>query len=108
MECPICNGSLTMEKVPYKHDDIDLGDFEAEVCSKCNEVYFTEKSSDEIDAIARKLGIWGLERKSKISYSGNSLVVRIPKDIARFMKISKGKEIRIYPEKKNKLAIEVK
>ena len=108
MECPICNGSLKREKVPYKYNDVSLGAFEADVCSKCNEVYFTENSSDEIDATARKLGIWGLERKSKISYSGNSLVIRIPKDIARFMKISKGKEISIYPEKKNKLAIELR
>lgn len=65
------------------------------------------QASDAIDAKAKELGLWGLEKKGKIGYSGNSLIVRIPKRVAEFMKLKKGEDIVIKPEDKRRLVIEV-
>jgi len=107
MDCPICNGKLKKVKADYDYYDINFGKFDAEKCLKCGEIFFTEEASDEIDRIAKEKGLWGLERKSKISYSGNSLIVRIPKDIAEFLKLKNGKEIQIHPEGTKKLVVEI-
>lgn len=107
MNCPICKGKMQRKKEQYNYGDMDFGSFDADVCTKCGEVFFTEKSSDAIDAKAKKLGIWGLEKETKISYSGNSLIIRIPKAIADFMGLAKGEEVSLRPEGKRKLVVEV-
>ena len=107
MECPICEKTMKRKKVPYSIGDISLDDYEADVCSSCGEVFFTEESSDAIDKKAKEIGIWGLEKKGKIGYSGNSLIVRIPKNVADFMNLKKGKGIVIKPEDKKHLLIEI-
>ena len=107
MSCPICNGKLKMTKTEFSFYDVPFGKFDAEVCQKCGENFFTEEASDKIDQIAKKKGLWGLEKKSKISYSGNSLIVRIPKEIADFMGLTKGKKIEIHPEGKKKIVVEI-
>jgi YgiT-type zinc finger domain-containing protein len=63
MKCPICEGDMERNKVPYTVGSVELGTFEADVCSSCGEIFFTEKSSDAIDNKARELGLWGLEKK---------------------------------------------
>jgi len=107
MKCPICEEDLERKNVPYTVGDVKLGTFEADICSSCGEIFFTEKSSDAIDKKAREFGLWGLERKGKIGYSGNSLIVRIPKKVAEFMKLKKGGGILIKPEDKKRLVIEI-
>ncbi len=107
MGCPICDGKMIRKRSEYRYYDIYFGDFDSDVCEDCGEIFFTEEASDEIDMIAKEKGLWGLEHSSKISYSGNSLIVRIPKDIANFMGISRGEEIKIHPEGKNRLVVEV-
>jgi YgiT-type zinc finger domain-containing protein len=107
MECPICEGNLERKKVPYSVGGVSLGTFEADVCTSCNEIFFTEAASDAIDKKAKEAGLWGLEKRGKIGYSGNSLIVRIPKKIAEFMELKKGEDILIKPEDKKRLVIEV-
>jgi len=43
--------------------------------------------------------------KTKIAKTGNSLAVRIPQRIAKFLDLKEGEETYIYPEK-NKLIVE--
>lgn len=107
MSCPVCDGKLKKTKAEYSYYDTLLGKFDAEVCQDCGETFYTEESSDKIDQIAKSKGLWGLERKSKISYSGNSLIVRIPKEIAKFMDLEKGEDIKLHPEGKKKLVVEI-
>ncbi len=107
MECPVCEGKIRRKKVLYSIGEVSLGNFDADVCASCGEVFFTEAASDAIDAKAKELGLWGLEKKGKIGYSGNSLIVRIPKRVAEFMKLKKGEDIVIKPEDKRRLVIEV-
>jgi len=52
MECPMCGGKMKRGKVPYFHNRKKLGDFEADECTKCKEVFFTEEASDQIDELA--------------------------------------------------------
>ncbi len=106
MKCPVCDESMERKRVPYSIGGVKLGVFEADVCS-CGEVFFTEKSSDAIDRKAKEKGLWGFEKKGKVGYSGNSLIVRIPKKVADFMQLKKGEGILIRPEDKKRLIIEV-
>ncbi len=42
-----------------------------------------------------------------VSKSGNSLVIRIPQEIAKSMKLKRGLPIIIYPSDKDRLVVEV-
>jgi len=46
---------MERKKVPYNFGSISLGSFDADVCTKCGEVFFTEEASDAIDAKAKSL-----------------------------------------------------
>jgi len=107
MECPVCEGKLRRVKREYAYGDFVLGEFEAEACDRCGEVFFTESASDEIDRLAKERGIWGLEARTKVSYSGNSIIVRIPKEVVEFMGLEKGDGVRIHPEGKRRLVVEL-
>jgi len=107
-KCPVCDkGKLIKKNVGYSVYGIELGKFPAEVCSNCKEEWFSEETAKKIEKIEKEKGLFGLSKQSKISYSGNSLIVRIPKEIAKFMKLKKETSIMIHPEGKNKISIEV-
>ena len=106
--CILCNGKLKDKTIDYEVYGVSLGKFPAQVCEVCNEQWFDEKTSNEIEKAEKKANLFGLHKKSKISYSGNSLIIRIPIDIAKFMKLNKEKSIVIYPENKNKISIDIK
>ncbi len=106
MNCPICSKKMGKVKEPYSYGDVKLGEFEAEKCSKCSEVFFTEEASDRIDEKAKQARLWGIGQKAKIGYSGNSLIIRIPKKIADFLRLKKGEEIFVRPEGEHKLVVE--
>ncbi len=61
-----------------------------------------------MEAKLKKAGVWGVERK-KISFwkSGNSVVLRIPTELADPLGIKPHEQGYIYPEGKNKFVIEV-
>lgn len=107
MLCPICEkGKLKKTIVPYSVYGIELGKFPANVCSSCNEQWFDEAVARKIEMLEKKQGLFGLSVKSKISYSGNSLIVRIPQAIAKFLKLKREEQVMIHPEGSNKIAIE--
>ncbi len=107
MECPVCEkGKLTRGKVDYSYKDWYFGKYNADVCNKCGESFFTEEASELIEKKARELALWGIEKKTKISHSGNSLIVRIPKSIAQFVEIEEGEEVTIRPEGKKKFIVD--
>ncbi len=79
-----------------------FGEFSAEIC---NESFTDEKTTRAIEKEAKEKGIWGLGKKTKITKTGNSIAVRIPKEIANFLKLKVGNEAYIHPDK-NKIIIE--
>lgn len=105
--CYICGkGTLKKTKLPYRLYGQDLGDFEAEKCSKCGEIFYSEETSRKMTEVAKQKGLWGLNAESKIGQSGTTLDIRVPKRIIEFMNLKKGEHVKIYPEDKNKLVIE--
>lgn len=106
--CPVCDsGALRTKRVSETMFGVNLGSYEAEVCDECGEVFFTAQSVDKIEAKARELGLWGLASKVKVSRSGNSLVVRIPSPLARYLKIRSGQEVLVAPDKKHTLVLDL-
>jgi len=107
MICDECNGKVIKKRVPFKQLGVDLGRFEAEVCTKCGETVFSAKEMGRIEQRAKAKGVWGLSARTRIGISGNSLDVRIDKKIAEFLNLKKGMEVTLQPEGKDKLAIYV-
>lgn len=106
MKCPVCDkGNLKKGKIKETMFGIYLGEFPAEICTKCNESFTDEKTTRMIEEAAKKKGIWGMGKKTKITKTGNSLAVRIPQEIAKFLNLKDGKEAYIHPEG-NRLVIE--
>ncbi|MDI6737076.1 MAG: hypothetical protein QME12_00995 [Nanoarchaeota archaeon] len=107
-KCYICEeGKLITKKVPYIIFGIEIGKFEAEVCSKCKEIFFDEETSKQIIQKTKELGLWGLESKTKVGNVGSALDIRLSKRLVDFYNIKKGEEVIIYPEDKNTLRIEL-
>src|SRR3989344_8465786 len=108
MKCPICSkGNLKQGKIKEFMFGVYLGEFPAEICNNCKESFTDSATTKEIEEIAKKKGIWGLSATTKITKTGNSLAVRIPKKIANYLKLKDGTEAYIHPEE-NKLIIETK
>ena len=106
--CPLCEkGTLRKKMIKEEMFGVFLGEFPAEVCSSCGESFTDAETTRKIEAVAKKKGIWGLGITTKITKTGNSLAVRIPKKIADFLKLREGKEAYIHPES-GKLVVESK
>ena len=107
-KCVSCKGKLKNKIVDYKVYGVNIGKFPALVCNSCGEHWFSEETSRKIEAKEKELGLFGLSIDTKVSYSGNSLIIRIPKELAKFLSIKKETKIELSPENKNKLCIIVK
>lgn len=106
MRCTTCNmGNYEKKKVSYVFLGEAIGNFEAMVCNHCGETLFESAASDKIEEEVKKKGLWGLRARSKVSEVGNGLDVRIPKSLAQFLSLKKGKEVILEPIDKNKLQI---
>ena len=107
-KCPVCGkGDLRRKRVREEMFGIALGAYDAEVCDGCGEVFFTGESVDQIQARAKELGIWGLASKVKVARSGNSLVVRIPSPLARYLNLRSGQEVLVAPDQKHRLVLDL-
>ncbi|MDP4012934.1 MAG: YgiT-type zinc finger protein [Candidatus Nanoarchaeia archaeon] len=107
-KCYICEkGLLKKQKVDFLLYNENLGKFDAEVCNNCGEKFFDEETSAKIDEKAKKNGLWGLEAHTSVGVAGNSLDIRLNKNIVKFLGVKKGSLVNIYPESKKKLIIEV-
>jgi|SRR3989338_2623089 len=107
MKCPVCEeGELRKGKIKESMFGVYLGEFPAEICSKCNESFTDSETTRRIEEAARSKGIWGIGKKTKITRTGNSLAVRIPKQLVDYLKLKDGEEAFVHPEG-NKLIIDV-
>ncbi len=107
MKCVICNGKAVQKTVAYEEFGTPLGKFKAEVCEKCGETYFDEQTAGIIQQKSKEAGLFGLAKKTKVAEIGNSLAIRIPKEIASFLQIKKGKEVMLMPKDKHDLIVAV-
>lgn len=102
-----CGGVLKKSQTQVEFFGIDFGIRECEVCTKCNSEYLSEETLEEIEREVKKRRLFGLEKNAQVTKSGNSLVVRIPPEIAKFTGINYKDNIRIYPINKNRIEIEL-
>jgi len=108
MKCPICEkGELRKSSIKEYMFGVYLGRFQADVCNKCGESFTDSNTTKKIEETAKKKGIWNLSAVTKITKTGNSLAVRIPKKVADYLKLKNGEEAYIHPEE-NRLIIEAK
>ncbi|MEK6862348.1 MAG: AbrB/MazE/SpoVT family DNA-binding domain-containing protein [Nanoarchaeota archaeon] len=108
MKCVICNGQLQEKVTDYQEFGITFGKFKSMACSKCGETFFDSKTADAIQRKSKELGLFGLSsKKTKVAMVGNSLAIRIPKEIAKFTNLKKEEEVRIIPKNKREITLEV-
>jgi hypothetical protein len=100
-------GTLRRKRVRETLFGVDLGEFDAEVCSACGETLFDEKATDLMEERAKAAGIWGLGKKLKVVKSGHSLALRIPADLAKFLHLKAGKEVFVRPDGEDRIVVEV-
>src|SRR3989344_2024519 len=105
MKCVMCDSNVKEKLVEYNELGKSFGKFKANVCEKCGEVYFNSETVDKIQQISKKLGLFGIVRKAKVAQVGNSLAIRIPKEIAAATELKRGKEVLIIPKSKGNIEI---
>ena len=108
VECPACGkGKLRRGKVREEMFGIDLGEYPAEICDSCRESFIDQDAMKKIEARAKEMGLWGLAKKVSIARSGNSLVVRIPAELARFLRLKGGEDALVRPEGRQRIVVEL-
>jgi len=105
MRC-ICGEEAKRKKISVTVYGIEVGEFEGYKC-ECGEEWFDEETVDEIEKRTMELGIFGLAVKENVSVSGNSLIIRVPKKLAEFLKIEKGSRVYVKPEGKDKIMVDI-
>lgn len=86
---------------------MDFGIRDCEVCTSCGSEYLDQNVLEEIEEEVKGKKIFGLEKNVKVTKSGNSLVIRIPKDIAKFMNLGYMSSVRLFPIEKGRLEVKV-
>lgn len=105
-ECK-CKGKLKKSKAEVEFFGIDFGIRECDVCTKCGSEYLDNETLKEIEQEIKKRKLFGLEQIIRVTKSGNSIVVRIPQEIAKFSDIRYRSLVRIFPVEKGRIEIEV-
>ena len=106
MKCVFCKIEMENKEIGYEEYGVFLGKFPAMVCPNCGESFFDLEIAKKIQAKSKEKGLFGLSKKVKVGKVGDSLMVRIPKEIAKFVKLQEGKEVSINPPK-NKIIIDI-
>ena len=103
-----CGGELKKAYSEIEFYGMSFGVREVEVCKRCGTEYLSNEVMAEIEREVKKRNLFGLQKDASITKSGNSLVVRIPPEIARFADIKYKEQVRIYPASKNRIEIELR
>jgi len=102
-----CGGKLVEATVHVEHLDVDFGLRKGSVCTSCGDEYISDEVWEEVEKKVKKLKLFGLERKVKVRKSGNSLVVTIPPEIARFIGAKAQALVSLLPFKRGRLELRV-
>jgi hypothetical protein len=94
-------------QAPIELFGLDFGVREVELCTKCGERFISDETMEEVEEKAKELNLFGAERKVRVTKSGNSLVIRIPPDIAKLTGLEYKSLLSILPTGKGKIEIEV-
>ena len=107
-KCLICNNG---ELIKVEDIALEIEGYifvvKGERCTECNEEFPYEEETQKTIITAKKLGVWPepLKLYRHLSKSGGGLVLRIPADIEKQLKLSDDTEIEIS-KVGNKIIIE--
>ncbi len=102
-----CGGVLKKSQTAVEFFGVDFGIRDCEVCTRCGSEFLADETLVEVEAEVKKRKLFGLEKQAQVTKSGNSLVIRIPPDLAKFLGLHYKDLVRLYPEGKSRLAIEL-
>jgi len=104
VECGFCGGiaKLKCSDMKLKQGTIVIKDIPEYKCSKCGEVFST---SEQMHIIEEKINTFPFHRP--IINAGRSLAITLPADIVREYSLEKGREVRIIPESRKRLIIQL-
>lgn len=89
-------------------EGIPIHNVECYKCPKCDELFFTEEQADKMEEMTEKQKEEMFIFVRKVSYSGKSLIITIPEDLASHLEIEKGQRVKIMPMDKKGFLVEVK
>lgn len=61
-----CGGKLVKAQIHIEYFGIDFGIKEGHTCTKCGDEYLTDEIWQEIEDKAKKLSIFGAEKKARV------------------------------------------
>lgn len=102
-----CGGTLKKSQCSVEFYGIDFGIRDCEMCTSCGSEYLDQEVMKSLEEEVKKRKIFALERNVKVTKSGNSLVIRVPREIAEFLNIGYLSSLRMFPVEKGRLEIEV-
>jgi len=102
-----CGGKLKKSFCRVEFFGIDFGEQSCEVCTSCATEYLDDTTLETIEKEVKKRKLFGLERQVNVVKSGNSLMVRIPPEIAQFSGIKIKDKARIFPLDKHRIEIDL-
>ncbi len=92
---------------PVEFFGIDFGMQKCERCAQCGTEFLDETTVEKIEQEVKKKNIFGLERKVTVTKSGNSLVMRWPPEITKFINLHYKDTLRVFPISKKKIEVEI-
>lgn len=105
--CP-CGGKVEWKNDKVVVEGIDCGVLDIEYCPKCGEEYLPEESMKVVEEKLKKAGLWGVKRREvNLWKSGNSVLIRIPKDIANNLNLKPDEKVILHTEGNKKIIIEI-
>jgi antitoxin component of MazEF toxin-antitoxin module len=100
-------GSLRPGTIHEELFGVSRGDYPSDISDRCGESFLSSERMQQVEARAKEPGLRGLASKVIFPRSGNSLVVRIPSQLARYLKLKSGQAVLVSPEKENRLLLEL-
>ncbi len=102
-----CGGALKWSECAVEFFGIDFDIRRCEVCTSCNAEYLDEETMKEIEQEVKKKKLFALEKTVTVTKSGNSLVMRLPPEITKFVNLHYKDALRIFPVSKNRIEVEL-
>lgn len=103
--CPACSGTAALSKTSLRlfNGMIELKQNPIYECGKCGEKFATGGIIDDALDMAKKE--FGFARQ--IVSTGGSLAITIPADLAEFYRLKKGEKIKLVPESRKIMKVEI-
>ncbi len=105
IDCHLCKGKaeLKFEEIKLDNGKIIIRGSPYYKCGKCKEEFATSEQMQELSEQINTKFVF----ERPIINAGRSLAVTLPSDLVHYYNLKKGGKIRIIPENRNELRIEL-